>query len=59
MLRCPFCNQPMLGVDEEEHDPYTDLFRCGACQIEQAVHWGIGESVLASTEDPEDSIVEG
>lgn len=54
MLKCPFCNQPMLGVDAESEDPYTDLFRCGACQIEQAVHWGIGESVLASTEDPQE-----
>jgi hypothetical protein len=53
MVRCPFCNQPMLGIESEPEDPYTDLYRCGACQVEQAVHWGHGERLLAVDQDAE------
>jgi len=36
---CPFCNQPMERVTPDEQEAFADLFRCGACQVEQA---GIG-----------------
>ncbi len=53
MVRCPFCNQPMVGVESEENHAFTDLYRCGACQVEQAVHWAHGERLLVWEEDQE------
>ena len=54
MINCPFCNQPMVGIDSEGEDSFGDLFRCGACQVEQAIHWEKGERLLAWQEDPEE-----
>lgn len=52
MVKCPFCNQPMEGANLGDHDAFTDLFRCGACQVEQAIHWEMGERLLSWDEDP-------
>lgn len=51
MAMCPFCNQPMDRVTPDKEDTFTDLFRCGACQVEQAVHWQTGERLLAWDDD--------
>lgn len=47
MVKCPFCNQPMEGVHGEEQSAFADLFRCGACQVQQAVYWEHGERLLS------------
>mgnify|MGYP000855214651 FL=1 len=54
MIRCPFCNQPMVGVTSEDGELFTDLYRCGACQVEQAVYWEHGERLLSWEKDPEE-----
>lgn len=56
MTSCPFCNRPMDRVTPEGGDAFTDLFRCGACQVEQAVYWETGERLLAWDHDPSDEI---
>jgi uncharacterized protein with PIN domain len=33
MTTCPFCNQPMERVTPDEQEAFTDLYRCGACQV--------------------------
>jgi hypothetical protein len=43
----------MVGVDSEENHPFVDLYRCGACEVEQAVHWGPGERLLVWEDDQE------
>ncbi|NLL43664.1 MAG: hypothetical protein GX251_10020 [Firmicutes bacterium] len=53
MVRCPFCNQPMVSMEMEADAPFADLYRCGACQVQQAVHWGHGERILVAEQDQE------
>lgn len=54
MINCPFCNQPMDVVVPDEQQAFSDLFRCGACQVEQAVYWEQGERLLAWEQDPQE-----
>ncbi|NMB02896.1 MAG: hypothetical protein GX971_15460 [Firmicutes bacterium] len=42
----------MDRITPDEEDTLTDLFRCGACQVEQAVYWELGERLLAWDDDP-------
>ncbi|HOB41060.1 MAG: hypothetical protein WBI99_06405 [Limnochordia bacterium] len=56
MTLCPFCNQPMERVTPDDQEAYADLFRCGACQVEQAVYWDHGERLLAWHYDPSDEV---
>ena len=51
VIRCPFCNQVM--EDETPEDAFTDLFRCGACQAQQAIYWEHGERLLTFESEPE------
>ena len=53
MTTCPFSNQPMDRVTPAEADTLTELFRCGACQVEQAVYWEYGERLLSWDDDPD------
>lgn len=43
----------MVGVESAEH-PFGDLFRCGACQVEQAIYWEHGERLVSMTDEPEE-----
>jgi hypothetical protein len=40
--------------DETPEDSFTDLFRCGACQAQQAVYWEYGERLLTFEPEPEE-----
>lgn len=51
MVLCPFCNQPMEGIDPDEYNGYSDIYICGACQVEQAIFWDSGERVLLEKDD--------
>lgn len=53
MVVCPFCNQPMEGIDPGEYGGFADMYMCGACQVEQAIFWDSGERVLLEKEDNE------
>lgn len=55
MVKCPFCNQPMEGTNSTDQSGFTDLFRCGACQIEQAIYWEHGERLLSWEGESEES----
>lgn len=43
MFKCPFCNQPMDELDPGDHMGSSDLYICGACQVEHAVYWQHGD----------------
>lgn len=49
VIKCPFCNQVM--DDDTPHNSSTDLFRCGACQAQQAIYWEHGERLLSFEPD--------
>jgi hypothetical protein len=43
----------MVSMEMETDVPFADLYRCGACEVQQAVHWGHGERLVVAESDLE------
>lgn len=54
MIKCPFCNQTMEGPSSDGPSVFADLYRCGACQVEQAIYWEHGERLVSMEEEPKE-----